>query len=56
VTKVFHFVVKDYGSARYVRVKLGQLIHFFLDAVLETGRSVEVASRELNIHCDTSVK
>jgi hypothetical protein len=55
VALVFDFVVKDYGSIRDVRVELGQLVHFFLNTVLETGRCVEVASRKLNIHIDTSV-
>ena len=46
---------KDYGSIRDVRVELGQLVHFFLNTVLETCRCIEVTSRKLNIHIDTSV-
>jgi hypothetical protein len=55
MTEMLYFVVENNGGPGNVRVKLGKFVHFFLDTVLETSGCIEVTSRKLNIHYDTSV-
>ena len=50
MTLMFYFVVKNNGGTGDIRVETGQFVHFFLNAILKSGRSVEMTSRELNIH------